>query len=73
MKAQLNEVLPKYFRVRLGICPDGSKALDILTEIGARRIIETMTRFISDVPMVGSTDDDSTIVTTASNSPLTPV
>ena len=72
MRAQLNEVLPKYYRVRLGICPGGSKALDLLTEIGVLRISQAMTRFVSNLAL-STTDDDTSIVTTASSSPLTPV
>lgn len=66
------EMVPKFYRLKLGICPGGTKALDILTQTGAMRIIETMARFISHVPISEDDNSNSTtssLATTASNSP----
>ena len=51
VRAQLIEELPNYFKLRLGICPAGDRALDLLTEVGASRIAETMIRFVSNVKL----------------------
>lgn len=71
VRAQLHEELPNFYRLRLGVCPAGDKALDITTEVGALRVVETMVRFIANVNLCHGDNESTTttVHTTASNSP----
>ena len=69
MRAQLNEVLPKYYRLRLGICPAGERALDLLTHRGCLKLAKTVTRFISNMSLSDDRSTSTSLVSTASSSP----